>query len=916
MKKRIALAFTLLTAACVAALTWLAYSNSKAALSDAVLRDTRSALAASVLRIRQTLNSVGKDVLILNSLPPMRGVLRALRAGGYDAEAQSTYAMWVERYQQTLVSLLRAKPDYWQARYLDEHGQERVRVDNLDGSLQIVPESGLQNKAEYPYFTETLQLPPGGLYISALNLNREHGRIQTPYRPTLRVATPVFDAQNVRKGVIVINLHAGELLKTFLDPLKDLGGQSYLVNQDGYFLAHPDPDKTFGFDLDRDERLQHTHPRLAARLGDVETFVEIVDRDETAGAGAHVHGFRKIIYDPLNPQNYWAAVFEVPNTVALAPVAQQRNLLLGVGLAITLVGTWAGFVWADRITRPLDELSAIASHIAGGHPEHRVELVGKRDEIRALAASFNHMVDALVASERRLTNILDTAGDAIISIDEEQRIVAYNRAAQEIFGHPAQAVLGRPLDLLLPTDLAAAHRGHIHAFDREPALTRVMGGGREVAGRRADGTLFPAEASISKIIEGGHAVYTAILRDVTERKRAEAEVHALNAELEQRVAVRTAELRENEARFQAVADTATEAVITADSRGDIIYFNPSAQRIFGYSAQEAIGQPLTRLMPARFHAAHQQGLRRFLASGEAHAIGTTVELAGRRKDGVEFPLELSLASWKTGESTFFAGMARDITQRKLAEDSIRELNRGLERRSTELEAANKELEAFSYSVSHDLRAPLRSIDGFSQALLEDYQDKLDAVGRSHLQRVRAASQRMAILIDDMLGLSRVTRAPMQRETVDLSALAQSVVDELRQAHPQHDAEVTITPALTTAGDARLLRILLANLLANAWKFTGKTGTARIEFGAVQQDGALVFYVRDNGVGFDMQYAHKLFGAFQRLHALDEFPGTGIGLATVQRIVHRHGGSVRAEGQPGVGATFYFTLPQPDAGGAL
>ena len=230
----------------------------------------------------------------------------------------------------------------------------------------------------------------------------------------------------------------------------------------------------------------------------------------------------------------------------------------------------------------------------------------------------------------------------------------------------------------------------------------------------------------------------------------------------------------------------------------------------------------------------------------------------------------------------------------------------------QLAAANQELEAFSYSVSHDLRAPLRSIDGFSQALLEDCAELLDAPGRQHLGRVRAATQRMGELIDDLLQLSRVSRTEMRHETVDLSTLAESVAADLRRTEPQHRVEITIQPGLRTEGDTALLRIVLVNLLANAWKFTGRKPVARIEFGIRDNGGERAFYVRDNGAGFDMSYAGKLFGAFQRLHTAGEFPGTGIGLATVQRIVHRHGGRVWAEGGLDQGATFYFVLPHNHA----
>lgn len=242
---------------------------------------------------------------------------------------------------------------------------------------------------------------------------------------------------------------------------------------------------------------------------------------------------------------------------------------------------------------------------------------------------------------------------------------------------------------------------------------------------------------------------------------------------------------------------------------------------------------------------------------------------------------------------------------------ISRLNAELEKRVAErtalLEATNKELEAFSYSVSHDLRAPLRGIDGFSQALLEDYADKLDATGRDYLERLRAGSRRMAQLIDDMLGLSRITRSELHRETVDLSAMVREIADELRKSRPERCVEFVIAPGIVADGDPKLLRLLLGNLLGNAWKFTGKHAAARIEFGSREQEGETVFFVRDNGAGFDPAYAGKLFGAFQRLHSAAEFEGTGIGLATVQRIVHRHGGYISAEGEVEKGAAFFFTL---------
>jgi light-regulated signal transduction histidine kinase (bacteriophytochrome) len=244
--------------------------------------------------------------------------------------------------------------------------------------------------------------------------------------------------------------------------------------------------------------------------------------------------------------------------------------------------------------------------------------------------------------------------------------------------------------------------------------------------------------------------------------------------------------------------------------------------------------------------------------------------------------------------------ARDITERMQLESRLRQ-------RTVELENSVAELEAFSYSVSHDLRAPLRSIDGFSQILLEDFQDKVDAEGQDCLRRIRTATQNMGQLIDALLHLSRVMRSELSRETVELSVVALTAAAMIQKSEPMRQVSFHIMAGLQAHGDRRLLGIVLQNLLQNAWKFTARSSPAVIEFGAFQKEGQTAFYVRDNGVGFDMAYANKLFTPFQRLHAREQFEGTGIGLATVQRIIKRHGGRVWAEGAVGKGATFYFSL---------
>ncbi len=361
--------------------------------------------------------------------------------------------------------------------------------------------------------------------------------------------------------------------------------------------------------------------------------------------------------------------------------------------------------------------------------------------------------------------------------------------------------------------------------------------------------------------------------------------------------------------FEGILDIAADAIISIDEDQRIILFNQGAERIFGYTAEEALGQPLDMLLPMGARPMHRHHIGQFGRSEVgARQMGERGAIAGRRKDGTVFPAEASISRMRLRGRTTFTAILRDVSEARRAEDAIKSLNTDLKHRAAQLENANRELEAFSYSVSHDLRAPLRSIDGFSQLLVEDFGAELPGEAQDSLQRIRAASQRMAQLIDDILALSRVTRTSIDRRGVDLSAMAMAIAEDLRQEEPQRNVTFVIPQDLAAEADPHLIQVLLNNLLGNAWKYTGKHASARIEFGRFTDSrGRIVYFVRDDGAGFDMAYANKLFGAFQRLHAASEYAGSGIGLATVQRIVHKHGGEVWAEGAVEQGATFYFTL---------
>jgi len=408
------------------------------------------------------------------------------------------------------------------------------------------------------------------------------------------------------------------------------------------------------------------------------------------------------------------------------------------------------------------------------------------------------------------------------------------------------------------------------------------------------------------------------------------EIRRAHDELEKRVTQRTAELEHSnaelkreiterkradeallasETKWRQLAQTCPDSILTLNLDGTIAFINHSTP---GYPAvDEIIGTSIYQWLPAEQRGPFRQTVAHVIATGEI----ASYELASVRPDGLQSWWATRMAPVMLhGNVQAITVVSSEITMRKNAEEAVRRLNAQLEERVAErtaqLQAANKELEAFCYSVSHDLRTPLRAIDGFSQAILEDCPDALNETARSHFKRIRDASQRMSQLIDDLLRLSRLTRSEMRREPVDLSALAHAVAFDLQHADPKRRVTLNIAEDLLGIGDPVLLRLVLQNLLGNAWKFTSKRAQARIDFGKTNKDGKSVYFVRDDGVGFDMEYASKLFGVFQRLHSSKDFPGTGIGLAIVQRILHRHDGAIWVEAAVDQGTTFYFTLPEP------
>jgi PAS domain S-box-containing protein len=500
--------------------------------------------------------------------------------------------------------------------------------------------------------------------------------------------------------------------------------------------------------------------------------------------------------------------------------------------------------------------------------------------------------------------VLESAGLMVIAVDPEGIITLFNHAAREALGYEPAELVGRsdPGRFHLESEIRA----------RAEALSRELGTpvepGFEVFVAKArhgitdverwtyvrrDGSTFRVQLAVSAVRgpDGILLGFVGLAQDVTAAELAH-----------QR-------LLESEQRIRTIIETASDAFIAIDSDGRIEEWNAQAERMLGWSRKEALGECLADLaVPERYREAHKAGLSRYLIDGHGPVINRRIEITALDRNNREFPIELTIWPTETAARISFNAFLQDITERKEAQDAIGRLNAELTTQARELADSNRELESFSYSVSHDLRAPLRHMSGYAQILREEAGERLDASLLRYLDEISASAKRMGALIDDLLAFSRLSRQVLTPILVDMNAVVADAMGDAGLAQ-NRQALIDIGPLPPAHGDPVLLRQVWSNLLSNALKYSAPRGAqAVIRVEGERQGEAVRYRVRDNGVGFDPRYADKLFGVFQRLHAQDEFEGTGVGLAIVQRIIARHHGHVSAHSSPGAGAEFVFELP--------
>jgi PAS domain S-box-containing protein len=543
--------------------------------------------------------------------------------------------------------------------------------------------------------------------------------------------------------------------------------------------------------------------------------------------------------------------------------------------------------WVEHTHRVIEVIEDVGTSMGAARRARRAFLVTGDVE------TLTEYATAIAATDARLDEVRDLVRDRA---PETERAGHLGVAVAARIALMDADIAARKSGLSLLTDPAAMQRSSDAAARVDSIVGAMLHDERQLLRERESASEGRVAATRNLLTVGAALGFAILIGAFLGLRHENARRRASEAELgERREALRQA----NAFLDSVIENLPTMLFIKEASELRFTRVNRAAERLLGVAREDLLGKNDFDLFPTEQAEFFQAKDRSAL---DGHAVVDVPEEPIETKDGRRWLHTMKVPiPGDGGAPGFLLGISEDITERKRAATELR-------RAKEAAEAASRELESFSYSVAHDLRAPLRGIDGFSLALLEDYQDQLDAEGVDYLHRVRSAAKRMAELIDDLLALSRVTRGNFARERVDVGAVARTVADQLRSADPDRDVALVIPDGLLTSADPRLVRVALENLIGNAWKFSAKKPSTLIELGA--HDDA--FYVRDHGAGFDMTYASKLFGVFQRLHAVSEFDGTGIGLATVQRIVHRHGGRIWAESKVGEGATFFFTLNEMES----
>ena len=709
----------------------------------------------------------------------------------------------------------------------------------------VVAQANLQDKGDRPFFQKANNLPPGEIYVSPIDLNVENNAIEHPLKPTLRVAMPIFGPDGRRRGIYVINYLAANSIGRLKAFVPRYAQRLRILNSQGYWIAGAKPDEEWGFQLP--------------------------DRSGLTMAKSDPELWAKIIRQPSGQEPYRGGYFTWKYAVPRDFYPNKPVSLVAGDDFLVFASVVSGAEWSALFAE-LRQTFVIVALI-----------------LLILAVALNWIYQARRRATLERDRFFNLTRELLCIAGFDGYFKRVNPAWRNTLGYTAEEMMMKPfIEFVHPEDRQKtieqsanlAHGGEVISFENRY--------------RCKDGSYRWLLWSARSLVE--EQLIYASARDLTDRKQIEEK------------------LRESEERVRLMIESVKDyAIFMLDPSGRVMSWNAGAERIHGYPAREIIGQHFSRFYPEdrKQQRNSDADLLAAAADGQYEDEGWRM-----RRDGTKFWANDIITAMRApqGELLGFVKVSRDVTARKETAEKIDRLNAELNQRASLLEVANKELESFSYSVSHDLRAPLRHIHGFVELLQKSPALENDKSAQRYMNVITRAARDMGLLIDDLLTLSRTGRAEMHPVLIDMPKMVNDVIRDLEMDLKDRSVTWDIKPMHEALGDPGLIRLVWLNLIGNAIKYTRPREVAKIEIGeatkkeANSSPGEWIYYVRDNGVGFDQQYAPKVFGVFQRLHRAEDFEGTGIGLANVQRIIHRHGGRVWAEGKVDAGATFFFSLP--------
>jgi len=900
-------------------------------------------------QIEAKLSESEHSLMIVRDTPPIQAIIRTRAAGGIDPLTGDKLEFWEQRLQRIFASVMTQLPQIEQMRYLDETGDELVRVDTIHGEVSKFPKNRLQNKAGRDYFAEGMKLAKGEVYVSALNLNREFGKIQLPHTPVLRMATAIFDKNGNRQGLLVINILAKKL---FLNMnVESSGAKYYVINKDGYFVLHPDASKSFGFEFGFNYTLNNEYPELAAKI-----------KRETEGVGHYadvrkVEAFQKLFIAGKDKTKYLTLITVIPDAMIFSKIKNIiAPMLLGMFIIIVLSLVFTTWLINRKVIAPILRLATSAKRMAAGDLTVRVPEQDVRDEFKQLYQSFNglaehqqHATQQLNQYNDYLNSVVNGVVDGLISINQQGIVQRFNPAAERIFGYMPVEVLGNNIKMLMPEPYQSEHDGYLQHF-HATGEKKVIGIGRVVQGLRKDGSIFPMDLAVS-VMGGDSLGYIGIVRDITEAHQARIEIRDRANRLRQQQDAYALLSRyigssrmDIQLAFEMIAENASRTMQV--DRVGIWLFDEQYEAIScKYTHDVDNSAPLPTDLhkddfPVYFQALENEDA---IDADDACHDSRTVEFkdvylkpmgitamldvpivhAGKVEGVLCLEHRGDIRHWHADEIIFARALSSLVTL-LLEIDRRWQIEQLLQQKNVELDKASQMKSDFLANMSHELRTPLNAIIGFSEIMRDGMAGEMNEEQLEYSADIYNSGQHLLSLINDILDLSKIEAGKMelQLEAASLNELVQSGFSIVREKASSHGIQLKLdmpqVPEVVHV-DVRKVKQMLFNLLSNAVKFSPDGGNVTL---TVRQSNHaetdvtsesshwLQISVTDQGIGISEADMSRLFKSFQQLEnpMTKSHEGTGLGLALVKRLAELHGGGVSVRSTLGEGSCFTLWLP--------